>query len=88
MYISGEPAYQKLWKDPFNCLVSLRYLRTLYQNLEIVVDDDQAIVAYKYFRPDCLDISEPDSGIWHIYDGESFNLDIWLNNILVIYRDI
>ena len=88
MYISGEPAYQKLWKDPFNCLVSMRYLKTLYQNLEIIIYDNQAIVAYRYFRPDCLDISDPDSGIWHIYDEESFNLDIWLNNILVIYRDI
>lgn len=88
MSISGEAAYQKLWKDPFNCLVSMRYLKTLYQNLEIIICDNQAIVAYRYFRPDCLDISDPDSGIWHIYDEESFSLDILLNNILVIYREI
>ena len=37
MYISGEAAYQKLWKDPFNCLVSMRYLKTLFQILEIIV---------------------------------------------------
>ena len=88
MYISGESAYQKLWKDPFNCLISMRYLKTLYPNLEIVVSDNHDIVEYRYFRPDCLDISDPDSGIWHIYDEELFSLDIWLNNILVIYRDI
>ena len=88
MYICGEPAYQKLWNDIFNCLVSMRYLKTLYQNLEIIVCDNQVIVAYRYFRPDCLDISDPDSGIWHIYDEESFSLDIFLNNILVIYRDL
>ena len=88
MYVSGESAYQKLWKDPFNCMISMRYLKTLYQNLEIVISDNQDIVKYRYFRPDCLDISDPDSGIWHIYDEKSFSLDIWLNNILVIYRDI
>jgi hypothetical protein len=37
MYISGESAYQKLWKDTFNCLISMRYLKTLYQNLEIMI---------------------------------------------------
>ena len=88
MYISGEPAYQKLWNHTFNSLVSMRYLKTLYQNLEIIVYDNQGIVAYRYFRPDCLDISDPDSGIWHIYDEESFSLDICLNNILMIYREI
>jgi hypothetical protein len=87
MYICGEPAYQKLWNDTFNCLVTMRYLKKLYQNLEIIVCDNQ-VMAYRYFRPDCLDISDPDSEIWHIYDEESFSLDIFLNNILLIYRDI
>jgi len=66
MYIAGESAYQKLWKDPFNCMISMRYLKTLYQNLEIVVSDNQDIMKYRYFRPDCLDISDliAESGIY------------------------
>ena len=85
-HVKGEPAYLMFWKTTFNCLRSIRSLKSRYPNLELIVFDKKEIIAYKYdIHEDLLFLNLDESG-WQIYDKKRFSAAIWVNNAMLIYR--
>ncbi|MBW6479722.1 MAG: hypothetical protein K0B37_09860 [Bacteroidales bacterium] len=86
--VKGERAYHILWRETFNCLCSIDSIKTCYPNLKLILFENKRIIAYKYDCPvelPCLRLKKME---WEIYTEESFSGAIWLNNVLMIYRDI
>lgn len=54
-HIKGEQAYQILWDKTFNLLISIRSVKRLYINLELIKFENKGIVA---FRRNLFQLSE------------------------------
>jgi hypothetical protein len=87
-HIKGELAYQVFWEKTFNCQKSLNSIRNSYWNLELILYDNKGIVAFRYEIPENLKWAISYDGEWQIYDIKIFSADIWLTNVMQIYRDI
>jgi len=53
-HIKGEHAYQILCDKTFNNLISLRSLKRLYENLELIMFENKHIVAFRLVYPESL----------------------------------
>ena len=84
-HVKGESAYLMFWTTTFNCLRSIRSLKSRYPNLELMVFDKKEIIAYKYDCPDDLCSLNLDESGWQIYDKKRFSAAIWINNVMLIY---
>jgi len=86
-HIKGEQAYQILWVKTFNQLISIRSIKRLYKNLELIMFENKHIVALRYDYPDSLKEFISTAGVWQEYDERSFSNEIWLNNVCKVYED-
>ena len=87
-HIKGEQVYQILWDKTFNQLISIRSLKRLYENLELIVFENKRIIAFRYDHPESLKEFISTVGVWQVYDERSFSTDIWLNNVLKVYEGL
>jgi len=87
-HIKGEQAYQILWDKTFNQLISIRSLKRLYENLELIVFENKRIIAFRYDHPESLKEFISTGGVWQEYDERSFSTEIWLNNVCEVYEGL
>ena len=87
-HIKGEQAYQMLWKKTFNKLISIRSIKRLYENLELIMFENKYIVAFRYNYPESLKGFISTDGEWKEYDERSFSTEIWVNNVCKIYEGL
>jgi len=87
-HIRGEQAYQILWDKTFNQLISIRSVKRLYKNLELIIFENNRIVAFKYKYPEWLKELISINGEWQEYDESSFSTAIWINNVLKVYEGL
>ena len=85
-HIKGEMAYQILCDKTFNNFISIRSLKRLYENLELIMFEKSNIVAFRYDYPESLKEFISTAGEWKEYDERSFSTAIWLNNVLKVYE--
>ena len=86
-HIKGEQAYQILCDKTFNNLISIKSLKSLYENLELIMLKNKHIVAFRYDYPESLKEFISTGGVWQEYDERSFSNEIWLNNVCKVYED-
>jgi hypothetical protein len=86
-HVKGESAYLLFWKKRFNCLIYMSTIESCYLNLELIVYDGKAIVAFRYDTPEDMKWMYSNDGEWQSHDLESIRGVIWLSNVLQIHRD-
>jgi hypothetical protein len=86
--IKGEQAYQILCDKTFNNFISIRSLKRLYENLELIMFENKHIVAFRYDYPESLKEFISTDGEWKEYDERSFSNAIWVNNVCKIYEGL
>jgi hypothetical protein len=85
-HIKGEQAYEILCDKTFNNFISIRSLKWLYENFELIMFENKQIVAFRYDYPESLKEIISTVGEWKEYDERSFSTAIWLNNVLKVYE--
>jgi hypothetical protein len=85
-YVKGEKAYLILWRETFNCLMSIDRIESCFPNLELMLINKR-IIAYKFDCPvdlPCMEFKEMD---WEMYTKRSFSSAIWVNKMMMKLRD-
>ena len=87
-HIRGEQAYLILWDRTFNQMISIRSVKQLYKNLELIMFDNKQIIAFRYKYSKRLKEFISTSGEWQEYDESAFSTAIWINNVLKVYEGL
>jgi len=53
-HIKGEQAYQILCDKTFNQMISIKSVKRLYENLELIMFENKHIVVFRYDYPESL----------------------------------
>lgn len=87
-HITGDQAYLIYWLVIYDCKVSISSVEAIDQNLEIIVNVEGDLLAYRYDYP--IEIMGMVSGDrkWHICNPESLSVDDLsdLQNMIVSLR--
>jgi hypothetical protein len=51
-HLTGEPAYLIYWRMVYDCKPKLSTVMAIDQNLEIIVNDEGDLLAYRYKHPE------------------------------------
>ncbi len=67
-HITGSLAYFLYWSIEFGCLISITFLRSQCINLEIILSEDDNLLAYRYDKPDGSKVLIVNEGQWDMHD--------------------
>ena len=74
-HITGDQAYLIYWLVVYDCKVSISSVEAIDQNLEIIVNAEGDLLAYRYDYPIEIMCLMSDNSKWHIYNPESLSSD-------------
>ncbi len=69
-YLQGDQAYQIYWQQYYHCKPLLSTIMAIDMNLEIVVDNEGKLLAYRYDLPDDMRWMVINSDRWYIFNEE------------------
>lgn len=78
-HITGSLAYFIYWSIEFGGLISMTFLRSQCINLEIILSEDDDVLAYRYDKPDVSKVLIVNEGQWVKHDPEFDSHRIKLN---------
>jgi hypothetical protein len=70
-HITGDQAYLIYWLVVYDCKVSISSVEAIDRNLEIIVNVEGDLLAYRYDYPIEIMGLMAGNGKWHIYNQES-----------------
>lgn len=70
-HLKGKPAYILYWEQIYKCRPRLSTIQTIDLNLEIFVDEEYNLLAYRHDLPHDLMPLVVNAGHWRIYDEEN-----------------
>lgn len=88
LHITGYQAYLIYWLVVYDCMVSISSLEAIDQNLEIIINTEGVLLAYRYDHPiEIMKIVSGD-GRWHLYNADSLSEEVLsdLQNMVVSLR--
>jgi len=87
-HITGDQAYLIYWLVIYDCKVSISSVEAIDQNLEIIVNVEGDLLAYRYDYPIEIMGLMAGNGKWHLYDTDSLSAGelLELQSMLVSLR--
>lgn len=75
IHLSGDHAYLIYWLVVYDCKVSISSVEAIDRNLEIIINAEGDLLAYRYDYP--MEIMRMVSGDkkWHLYNPESLSAE-------------
>ena len=74
-YLSGDQAYEIYLKQFYYDKPKISSIKAVDLNLEIIVDYDDTLLAYRYDPPDEMLGMSDDKGLWKIFQEDFMDLD-------------
>lgn len=65
--LTGEQAYLIFWIAKYDCQVKLSTVTALHDNLEVIMNDEGELLAYRYDDPDELKGLVKGTGEWQYF---------------------
>ena len=88
LHLTGYQAYLIYWLVVYDCKVSISSLEAVDQNLEIIINTQGVLLAYRHNHP--VEIMEMVSGDgkWHLYNADSLSAEVlsYLQDMVVSLR--
>jgi hypothetical protein len=88
LHLAGYQAYLIYWLVVYDCKVSISSLEAVDQNLEIIINTQGVLLAYRHNHP--VEIMEMVSGDgkWHLYNADSLSAEVLvdLHSMMVSLR--
>jgi len=81
--LTGDQAYFVYWLVVYDCQVSISSIEAIDQNLEIIVNDEGDLMAYRYDYPIEMCGMVIGDGEWHLYNPEGLS-----NNDIICLQKI
>jgi hypothetical protein len=70
IHLTGKTAYSIFWAQAFDCFPDFKTITSIYLNLEIVIDKNGELTAYRYDVEDELSDLLENAGEWHEFEPE------------------
>jgi hypothetical protein len=77
-YIAGDQAYFIYWIEVYGCLISISSIMTIDKNLEIIIDNEGKLLAFRYDYPEDMKGLLNDDGQWNLYNPQTSSSLAWL----------
>lgn len=75
-HLKGEQAYVLYWEQVYKCRPRLQSIKAIDLNLEIITDENQALLAYRYDPPDDMLGMEIDNGLWCLHEEDCLGVEV------------
>jgi hypothetical protein len=72
-HLTGDQAYLVYWLVVYDCQVRISSIEAIDQNLEIIVNDEGDLLAYRYDHPIEMSGMVVGDGEWHVYNSEGLS---------------
>jgi len=76
-HIIGSEAYQIYWQQYYQCRPKLSTIKAIDLNLEIIIDSEGELLAYRYDHPEKMKWMVINDGQWKIWKERDIGLDVW-----------
>jgi hypothetical protein len=86
-FVKGEKAYKIFWYNTFNCDMDYNRVKWKYPNLELLIEGEDKIIAFKYDEDvfvDFIDFKIETKSEWKLYIKSLFNKTILVENFLCV----
>ena len=74
--LTGDQAYQIYWQQYYHCKPLLSTIMAIDMNLEIIIDNEGKLLAYRYDLPDDMRWMVINSDRWQIIDKDNLSLEV------------
>jgi len=81
-HFTGTKAYFIYWIAVYDCFVSISTIMAIDMNLEIIVNDDGDLLAYRYDYPETMAGMVKNEGQWQIHNPKLDSNKNWLISAL------
>jgi hypothetical protein len=87
-HITGDQAYLIYWLVVYDCKVRISSVEAIDQNLEIIINSEGDLLAYRYDYPIEIMGMTADGSKWHLYNQESLSANelLELRSMIVSLR--
>jgi len=75
-HITGEQAYRLYWQQVYECRPRLSTVMAIDTNLEIIVDFDLKILAYRHELPEDMFGMTSNEGLWRLFGEAAMSDDV------------
>ena len=75
LHLTGYQAYLIYWLVVYDCMVSISSLEAIDQYLEIIINTECVLLAYRYDHPEEIKSMVSGVGRWHLYNADSLSAE-------------
>lgn len=76
IHLTGKQAYLLYWEQVYECRPRLSSIKLIDLNLEIIIDHDFRILAYRHDLPDDMMWMVLNAGHWQIFGRENLSPEL------------
>ncbi len=77
-------AYKIYWQQVYQCKLRLSTVVVIDLNLEIIVDSNQTLLAYRHDLPDDMMHMVINTGHWHIFNEEKISSEVLVEVMILL----
>lgn len=85
-HLKGMEAYKIYWEQYYQCRPRISTIMSIDVNLEIIVDSDFKLLAFRYDHPEDMKWMVINDGHWQVWKESDFALDLWDELMTIMSR--
>jgi hypothetical protein len=86
-YLKGKAAYRIFWEQYYHCLPRLSSIMAIDHNLEIIVNENRIMLAFRHDVIQDMRWMVINDGHWHIVDDDNIGQDlIYKVNVMIVNK--